>query len=233
MKGKHLYSYYKITFPCQRGPCRDSYAGACHAPAQLNPSLGPCRNYVDKGNNLGSMSLITSKPSSDGQKTLFYYEVDNIQLGYMKLAWKGDCMINHYYVCKNVKRDQLDLLDGPCDENSECFVKCGNDFVLDTEDKFLCVQGLMIMGGIIWQPGKYIIKIKMFGYIKETTMLPCRMFSGREDKTAYGEVESPVCPDMLCPATCPLKLNEITLYTEDCDFEVNALSNNMVQKLAF
>ena len=216
--GKPIYTSYRLTFPCQRGTCGDSCERDCYAAPFPNPALGPCSDYVDDGiNNVGSMKLIDREYEQLTDRTVFYYSVDNINLNYLGLGWQGDCMVDYYYVYEDVNGDELLQDDEVC-----CFKKCGNDFVSipGTEIPFLCMNGLMITTHQMnWPPGKYIIKLVMRGNIGQA-MLPYGAVGkdavSGEVLTEFGQVLSPKCPSILCEATCPLKLSEISFNTQDC-----------------
>ena len=214
--GKPLYRSYRIIFPCQRGTCRDSCGGDCHAKPVQNPKTGPCPSYQSTGANIGSMSFISKEYDKINDKTTFIYSVSNINLMYLRLAWEGDCRVDNYYVFKD--EDGNLKLDDP---SACCFRKCGNDMVKDETvlDPFLCMQGVMFISGA-WKPGMYVIKMQMHGFVGETTSLPYGMV-GRDNGNfvkEYGSVISPKCPEVLCEATCPLKLSQFSLFTQDCVF---------------
>ena len=104
--------------------------------------------------------------------------------------------------------------------NQCCFRKCGNDFV--KLDSFLLMEGVMFYSGT-WTgkkgAGNYVVKLQLNGFA-DTTPLQYGMLGydlvARKVSKQYSEVMSPKCPNVLCPATCPLKLSEISLQTQDC-----------------
>jgi len=55
-----------------------------------------------------------------------------------------------------------------------------------------------------------------------TTMLPYGMVgkgvNGAPTPKYGNNVLSPKCPEVLCEATCPLKLSDISFYTQECTF---------------
>jgi len=215
MNGKPLYKSYKITFPCQRGTCRDSCKGDCSAAPMSNPKTGPCDHYVDDGvNNIGGMMLLSKEYDSKYDRTIFSYNIDNIDLNHIRLAWKGDCLIDCYYVYKEVNgKYELQF------DDKHNFRACGNNFVAREgyEDPVLCMRGLQIKTGHGYDSGSYIVKVFVRGNVGDT-ILPYGMFGGKgKGEVEYGKVTSPMCPDVMCPATCPLKLSEISLYTQECD----------------
>jgi len=219
MKGKPLCTSYKITFPCQRGTCRDSCKGSCNAAPLSNPKKGPCDpirdHYIEDGiMNYGSMKTFKPKVyDSANNRTIFYYEVNNIDLRYALLTWEGDCMIDCYYVFKEVNGKLQMVVDSKGN-----FRACGNNFVTREgyEDPITCMQGLQIKIGHGFDIATYIVKIFVRGKV-EATMLTYGMFGGKgTGDREYGKVLSPKCPNVMCPATCPLKLSEISLYTQEC-----------------
>lgn len=126
------------------------------------------------------------------------------------LAWEGECKVDHYSVYHDVN-GVMEL------ENNGC----GNDFVLGgfNEVPSLCMKGLQIDSDFCKPGNNYMIKVYMIGNIEETTMLPYGMYGkvGHKFEAEYGEVISPKCPADLCKITCPLKLSEISLFTQECD----------------
>ena len=214
-EGKPLYTTYRLSFPCQRGTCRDSCKGDCHAAPLQNPDLGPCDDHVDDpALKVGSMKLVDRHYETPTDRTVFYYSVDHINLFYLRLAWDGDCMVDYYYVYEDLNGD------GKLQDNEKCcFRKCGNDFV--NADEMLCMEGLMITSeSMQWKPAKYIVELFMKGNIG-TAMLPYGMLGKGANGmpvTKYGDVMSPKCPEVLCEATCPLKLSEVSFYTQECTY---------------
>jgi len=140
-KGKPLYTSYRLTFPCQRGICRDSCKGYCDAAPLSNPDLGPCNDYVDDPTlNFGSMKFIETHYDKNTDRTVFYYSVDHINLYYARLAWEGDCIVEKYYVYEDLNGDGK-LQE--CEGTGKCFRKCGDVFV--GKDEFgLCMEGKLI-----------------------------------------------------------------------------------------
>jgi len=131
------------------------------------------------------------------------------------LSWEGQCKVDHYDVYHEVNGEMELETHG-----------CGNDFVLGGSNEIhsLCMQGLQIYSDFRKPPGnKYMIKVYMIGNIEETTMLPYGMYGkvGTKFQAEYGEVISPKCPADLCKVTCPLKLSEISLYTQECASTAN------------
>ena len=94
-----LHSKYRITFPCQRGGCRDECEGICHEKPIQNPLIESCPNPVATP-PYGSMSLISRRYENANNRTLFLYEIHNIELLRIKMSWIGDCLIDYYYAFK-------------------------------------------------------------------------------------------------------------------------------------
>lgn len=213
--GKPLYSSYRITFPRQKGTCTETCTGECSARPVADPKHGPCDRHTDDGiKNVGSMKFISKEFEAHTTRTIFSYSVDSIDLEYAMLSWEGQCKVDRYEVYQKVigKWKKIET-EG-----------CGNDFVLggSNEVHSLCMQGLQIYSDFRKTPGtKYMVKVYMIGNIEETTMLPYGMYGkvGTKFQAEYGEVISPKCPADLCKVTCPLKLSEISLYTQECDIE--------------
>jgi len=199
--GKPLYSSYRITFPHQRGTCKETCTGECSARPVTDPKHGPCDRHRDDGvNNVGSMTFISKEFEADTTRTIFYYSVDSINLEYAMLSWEGECKVDQYMVYHDVNGVMELETHG-----------CGNDFVLGgiNEVHSLCMQGLQIYSDFRKPGNKYMIKVYMIGNIEETTMLPYGMYGkvGTKFQAEYGEVISPKCPADLCKVTCPRKLS--------------------------
>ena len=216
-KGKPLYTSYRLTFPCQRGTCRDSCMGQCHAAPLSNPELGPCENHVDDpALNFGSMAFVKKNYEAITDRTVFFYSLEHIDLYYARLAWEGDCMVDYYYVYEDLNGDGKLQGNEMC-----CFPKCGDDFV-QKDELGLCMEGLMITSeSMQWKPAKYIIAVFIIGDVG-TTMLPYGMIgkgaNGAPTPKFGSNIMSPKCPEVLCEATCPLKLSDVSLYTQECTF---------------
>lgn len=205
-----LYSNYSITFPCQRGTCRDSCEGDCHAVPVQNPKIDSCPTSTNAGPSYGNMTLISREYQPADDRTLFSYTINNVDLIGLTMSWLGDCRIEYYYVYEDVNGNQE--LDS---EDVCCWRQCGNDFTVEDDE---CMDGLMIWTSSFLHgstPGIYFLQLYVSGEPGVTELPYLAKKEGAP--TQGGIMESPVCPQVLCPATCPLKVSKITLYTKECD----------------
>ena len=133
---------------------------------------------------------------------------------------------HHKKGCSAAKECTSWCMKNICIEIFTCFRKCGNDKVKGGEEKdpFLCgMQGVKFISGA-WkpgpdfEPGMHIVQMMMHGHVEETVTAPYGMVGVVNGRAVldYGVVDSPKCPQVLCESTCPLKLSEFSLLTQDC-----------------
>ena len=95
---------------------------------------------------------------------------------------------------------------------------CGNDYASDMDSDSLCLNGLLIHTNDFFQgaaaSGLYYAKVYVAGKIGEIMLPYITSKVGSPD--IAGMMASPLCPDVLCPSTCTLKVSEISLLTKEC-----------------